>query len=83
MDPGVLRGSPCQELLCSGHCSCLATSTGLLRVAACLCHSHPGSSVSSPAALLLPFASSHSCFDLHSRGSVLKLNVSWMLLPMA
>lgn len=41
--------------------------------------------VSSPAALLLPFAfaSSRNCFDLHSRGSLLKINVSWMLLPMA
>lgn len=83
MDTAVLRGSSCQDLLCSDHCACLATSTGLLGVAACLCHSHPGSSVSSPAALLLPFASSRSCFDLHSRGSVLKINVSWMLLPMA
>lgn len=79
------RLTPCQELLCLGHRACLAGSTGLLRVAACLCHSHSGSSVSSPAALFLPFAfaSSRSCFDLHSRGSLLKINVSWMLLPMA
>lgn len=38
---------------------------------------------STPATLLPAFASSRNCFDLHSRGSLLKINVSWMLLPMA
>lgn len=47
--------------------------------------SHTGSArllaCHSPASLC--FFPSRNCFDLHSRGSLLKINVSWMLLPMA
>lgn len=49
------------------HCS----HTGSARLLAC--HS----------AASLCFFPSCNCFDLHSRGSLLKINVSWMLLPIA